>query len=66
MSSPKKIKFVLFRGKNRRWYFHVVAGNGKLIADSTQHKGYHRLGAAIRTCDRIRLMAATAALIVRQ
>lgn len=34
-----KLKFVVYRGLNRDWYWRLVAGNGKIIA---QGEGYKR------------------------
>lgn len=34
-----ELKFHVFRGANRDWYFHLRAGNGEIIA---QGEGYRR------------------------
>lgn len=47
----KKYKFVVYRSpRNRRWYFRLVASNGKRVAQSTQPRGYKRKGSAVKAC----------------
>lgn len=41
-------KVEVFEGANGRWYWHLVAGNGKIIDGITQPNGYVRKGYCIR------------------
>ncbi len=52
MSPLKKYKFVVYRSAfDRQWYFHILASNGRVIAQS---EGYKRRFGAVSTCESIR------------
>lgn len=49
--SKSKYKREVFRGEDHKWYVHLFANNGKIVA--TMQQGYERRAAAIREFDKI-------------
>lgn len=41
----KKYKIVVFRAPSKQWYFHILASNGKIVAQS---EGYKRKASAVK------------------
>ena len=54
------MKFHLFIGKKKQFYFKLVARNGKIVAAS---EGYVTRQAAMHTISRIRTLAGAAKLV---
>lgn len=38
--AKRKGKLVVWKGKDRKWYWHIASSNGKIMADGNQ--GYER------------------------
>lgn len=50
-------KFVLFKGKDKKWYWNLVARNGEIIADSQGYSSKLAAKTGIRSVKRNALFA---------
>ncbi|WP_457323268.1 YegP family protein [Roseateles sp. P5_E11] len=58
-------KFKIFRGKNGRWFWHLKASNGRIVADGAgQGKGYRSRRDAKRGVEAVRRAAIGAAPVL--
>ena len=55
-----KAKFEVWKSMNGDWYFHLVAPNGKLIADS---EGYSRKSNALKGIKAVKAYALNAKIV---
>ena len=56
-------KFIVFRSPiNEQWYFHFLASNGKIIAQS---EGYKRQGSVTKAIKALKAWAGASPVIVR-
>jgi uncharacterized protein YegP (UPF0339 family) len=47
----RKLKFEIYQGKNKQWYFRIKSSNGKIIAQS---EGYAKKSNLIKTVNVIK------------
>lgn len=52
--------FVIFRDKKKQWRWHLLAGNGKIVADSSE--AYTRKHEVMKAVARVKVCAISATI----